>query len=252
MADAADEAGDFPTPLSDADRLVRRAPAGDRTAENPAQAGGREIWLGGNARPVAAAVVAVAVLVACIAFLEGALGPGLPRVSLGLALVAMIALAGLASAAALPRIERRGSSLRVRLAPLASEDLPLEIVECFFFGLVPLGRSVEPCSGSGSDQPDDPHEGAAMERRKAAGRDGGGGRRSTLIMRLAEGAREWRSRPSLAVWGIWRHGAIAFDGLWCGPLSPDVAADLTRRLVAARRESAVGGSSAADGKADRG
>lgn len=249
MADPGDAAGDFPGLMPGPRRLVTEAP-GDRPAEQSPPAGTPEVWLGGNPRPVAAAALASAAVVAFLALVESTLRPGVPLASLGMAGFATIGLALLATAAAMPRIERRGASLRVRLAPLASQDLPLEIVECFFFGLVPLGRSVEPCSGSGSDQPIESREPAPAADRSRADRDGAGGRRATLIMRLAEGAREWRSRPSLAVWGIWRHGAIAFDGLWCAPLSPDVAADLTRRLVAARRELASAGA-AADRRAGR-
>lgn len=220
-----------------------------------AVSGGREVWLAGNARPVLAASAFAASMIVCLGFVERAMRSGPPTMALAAAVVIGTGLAGLAVAAAMPRLERRGKVLRVRLSPLAPEDVPLEVVECFFFGIVPLGRSVEPCSGSGSDQPreasddgqppdatrhgtDDDHHSHASE----------GTRRATLIMRLAERSSEWRSRPSLAAWGIWRHGAIAFDGLWCERLSPDVAVDLTRRLVAARRDGAVDRSAAAFGE----
>jgi len=222
----------------------------------------REVWLAGNARPVAAAALAVGVVITVLALVERSLRPGPPMASLGLACAAIGAIGTLAVVATRPRLERRGGVLRVRLMPLLSQDVPLEVVECFFFGVVPLGRSVEPCSGSGSDHPEpsadsgrdpdsparggrarDPHpdDGLAADSEAAVAARS---RRATLIMRLAERERDWRSRPSLAAWGIWRHGAIAFDGLWCARLSPDVAADLTRRLVVARREMASHASTA--------
>lgn len=196
---------------------------------------GRDVWLCGNPRPVLAAVAVAVVVTSCLVVVERLLRSGLPLVSLATIGVVAIGLASLAWVASLPRIERRGRFLRIRLSPLAPEDVPLEVVECFFFGVAPLGRSVEPCAGSGSDQPADDGDQSEPEHDHHEQHDDAWGRRATLIMRLAERSKEWRSRPSLAAWGAWRHGAIAFDGLWCAKLSPDVASDLTRRLVIARR-----------------
>jgi len=58
---------------------------------------------------------------------------------------------------------------------------------------------------------------------------------TTLVLRLAERAVEWRSRPVTQAWGSWEDGNVVFDGRWCEPLSPAVARDISARLLEARR-----------------
>lgn len=129
------------------------------------------------------------------------------------AVAAAACLAGLVAAAAFlwaasrPRLTCRGDVLEVRLAPLAVQRVPLELVECVFPGSQPLG---------GDDETSDR-------------------RVSTLVLRLAERAVEWRSRPVLSAWGSWEEGNVVFDGRWCEPLSQAVAREISTRLLEARR-----------------
>jgi len=183
-----------------------------------------EIWLRGNMRPaVFMAAVFVLVCGGLLASLRLADSPptpltvGLVRAFCGLAAIVM---ATFLLAASRPRLERVGEVLRVRLAPFRSQDVPLEVVECFFLGSRPLEQP--------GTVPDDlPTH-----------------RLGTLVVRLAERAVEWHERPTMmSEWGTWKEGAIVCDGRWCEPLSADLVRSLTRRLVDAKRPLTGGQSS---------
>lgn len=168
-----------------------------------------EIWLRSNPRPAALLAAAlVAVAVAAFAVVVAVHPP-----AWGLAVAAAASLAGLLFAAAFlwaasrPRLACRGDVLEVRLTPLGVQRVPLAVVECVFPGSQPLG---------GADE--------TADRRV-----------TTLVLRLAERAVEWRSRPVTPAWGSWEDGNVVFDGRWCEPLSPAVARDLSARLLEARR-----------------
>jgi len=179
------------------------------------RASAEEIWLRGNVRPAAllvAAALATGTGLAVLAVLPPT-APVARPVAIAYAIVAGPLVAGLALAAARPRLSRRGSTLRVRLAPLTAHDVPLEFVECFF-----MGSHVLPDRDGRDDVP-----------RQRVG---------TLVMRIAERAAAWQARPTFAPWGTWSAGAIVFDGRWCEPLSVELARGLSGRLVDAKRESA--------------
>ncbi|MEI6240363.1 MAG: hypothetical protein WCR51_08230 [Planctomycetia bacterium] len=171
-----------------------------------------EVWLRGNARPAAllvAAAVATGTALAVLTLLPQTSAVGLP-LAIGFALLAGPVVAGLGFAAVQPRLSRRGDMLRVRLAPLAAHDVPLEFVECFF-----MGSHVLP----------DPQERDDVPTHRVG----------TLVMRVAERATAWQARPTFAPWGTWDDGAVVFDGRWCEPLSVDLARRLSARLVDAKR-----------------
>ncbi|MFM8735614.1 MAG: hypothetical protein ACKOC8_10520 [Pirellulales bacterium] len=178
-----------------------------------------EVWLRGNARPaiglLAAMLILASLAVAAVVAAEP-LSWGAWGAAAG-AIAAVAAAAGLAWAAALPRLVRRGAVLDVRLSPLAIHRVPLEVVECVFPGSQPLG-------GDGAE-----HDATR--------------RVSTLVLRLAERAVDWRSRPVAAAWGAWEDGSIVFDGRWCEPLSAHLAREISARLLEARREVAMPGTS---------
>jgi hypothetical protein len=182
-----------------------------------------ETWLRGNLRPVlwlAAAGLGVAGVVVPAAVVAAA--PAVVwRVLATAGLAGGLAVGMLARAAARPRLERRGDVLRVRLSPTKTEDVPLEVVECFFPGSNPISRSGETTCGSHAVF-----------------------RVNTLVMRLAERAADQAARPTFAPWGTWDDGYVIFDGRWCEPLSPDVARTLGRRLIEVKRslQDAAGGS----------
>jgi hypothetical protein len=174
-----------------------------------------EIWLRGNLRPVAwlAAVAAVVAggLVAAASLRVSSL-PSFLLVAAPFGGMAAGIIGALASAAARPRLERVGGCLRVRLSPTAVEDVPLDAVECFFQGSNPIDRSGEPTCGG--------H--AAF-------------RVNTLVMRLAERAADFSKRATFTPWGTWDDGYVVFDGRWCEPLSAELARQIGRRLIEAKR-----------------
>jgi hypothetical protein len=176
-----------------------------------------EVWLRGNARPAIGLLLAV---------LTGAGLAGIAVVALdppwwaeaavaGVAATGAAVAAGLVWAARQPRLVRAGDTLEVRLSPFGRERVPLEIVECVF----PGSQSLDAADADDAD---------------------GGRRVNTLVLRLAERATEWRSRPVTAAWGAWDDGNVVFDGRWCEPLSPALAREISARLVDAKREAAPG------------
>ncbi len=173
----------------------------------------QEVWLRGNPRPAAVGTVACGLAGAAAVAAAWACGtPPWALVALAAAGVVAVAFAlGLLVAAAAPRLERRGDTVRVRLAPLAAHDVPLEIVECVFPGSQPLGAVAE-----------------ATPRRVG-----------TVVMRLAERATAWRSRPTFAAWGTWHDGHVVIDGRWCEPLSLEVTRHLGQRILEAKRDVAA-------------
>jgi hypothetical protein len=180
-------------------------------------------WLRGNMRP-AALLAAVFALVCCLlpASLRLADTPPAPLM-VGLVrafcVLAATVMATFLVAASRARLERVGDVLRVRLALFRTQDVPLDVVECFFLGSQPLEQP-------GSVPDDLPTH-----------------RVGTLVVRLAERAVEWHERPTMSEWGTWKEGAIVCDGRWCEPLSADLVRSLTQRLVDAKRSLAAGQSS---------
>jgi hypothetical protein len=165
----------------------------------------------GNRRAAAAALVvgAVAALVLLLG-VRAAAGPQRWPLAAGLAAVPLAAGAALAAAAARPRLVPRADRLVVRMGLLAGEAVPLGIVECFF-----LGSRLEPPRGDDGTR--------------------GGERVRTLVMRLAERATGFASRPVFPPFGSWSEGSVTFDGRWCEPLSVDLVRRLNRELAAAKR-----------------
>jgi hypothetical protein len=184
-----------------------------------------DVWLRGNVRPVlglAAAAALVGAGLTAAVFLAG--GPTLGKWLVAVYwIVAAGLVAALAAAAMRPRLVHRVDSksesvLEVRLAPGSSHAVPLDVIECFFMGSQRLeGEDVD------VDADDPPTQ-----------------RVGTLVVRVAERAKEWQARPTFAPWGTWQDGAIVFDGRWCEPLSVELARRLSGKLVDAKR--AVAGS----------
>jgi len=171
-------------------------------------------WLRGNLRPVAgiAAIVAAVHLAGLAGLVLARPEPPWWWLAGGVGIVSVAAVATFATSAGRPRLERVGDRLRVRLAPGRAEDVPLDVVECFFMGSQVIGPVAD----------DTPRY-----------------RVGTLVMRVAERARSWQTRPTLAAWGAWEDGAVVFDGRWCEPLSADLARRLSGWLVEAKRQAAA-------------
>jgi hypothetical protein len=117
----------------------------------------------------------------------------------------------LAVVASRPRLRRLRDVLEVRLSPVGVQRVPLEVVECVFPGSRPLPPRLGTAVGRPADR-----------------------RVTTVIIRLAERATEWRDRPTYAPWGSWEDGHIVIDGRWSEPLSPERTRLLATRLIAAR------------------
>ena len=177
-----------------------------------------DVWLRGNMRPVLGLAAVVALIGAAVT--AGSYFAGGPTVGRWIVSVYWIVAAGLvaalAAAAMRPRLVHRVDSksanvLEVRLAPGAAHAVPLDAIECFFMG----SQRLEPEGAVAYDQPTH--------------------RVGTLVMRVAERAKEWQARPTFAPWGTWQDGAIVFDGRWCEPLSVELARRLSGKLVDAKR-----------------
>jgi hypothetical protein len=171
--------------------------------------GEAEVWLRANPRPAAVLFGAMAaVATVAIAVLFAVRPPAWVVVVVAVAcLASLIVAAASLWASSRPRLARRGGTLEVRLSPLGVQRVPLEVVECIFPGSQLLGADDE-----------------TADRRV-----------STLVMRLAERAVEWRSRPVASAWGSWEDGNVVFDGRWCEPLSQAIARDISARLLEAKR-----------------
>ncbi len=171
--------------------------------------GEAEVWLRANPRPAAVLFGAMAaVAMVAVAVLFAVRPPAWVVVVVAVAcLASLIVAAASLWASSRPRLARRGGTLEVRLSPLGVQRVPLEVVECIFPGSQLLGADDE-----------------TADRRV-----------STLVMRLAERAVEWRSRPVASAWGSWEDGNVVFDGRWCEPLSQAIARDISARLLEAKR-----------------
>ncbi len=169
-----------------------------------------EIWLRGNVRPAIGLGVAVVAVGSLVMAAVAALGPpaGVAWAVAAICLAGVLVAGAVAWAARRPRLVHRGGVLEVRLSPLAVQRVPLEIVECVFPGSHLLGAG----------------EPSAADRRV-----------TTLVLRLAERAVEWRSRPTVPAWGTWHDGSVVVDGRWCEPLSPELARGISARLLEAKR-----------------
>lgn len=180
-------------------------------------AGDSEIWLQGNVRPAVGLCAAVAVSGSLVMAAVAALRPpaAVAWAAATICLAGVLVAGAVVWAARRPRLVHRGGVLEVRLSPLAVQRIPLEVVECVFPGSHLLGVG----------EPD------AADRRV-----------NTLVLRLAERAVEWRSRPVVPAWGSWDDGNVVFDGRWCEPLSPELARGISTRLLEAKRRHAVGAS----------
>lgn len=183
-----------------------------------------EVWLRGNVRPVLGIGTIALGGIACAAFAAAAAGARAavvaPLAAVAVATAAVLAL--MARVAGGPRLGRRGHTLLLRLAPWRTEAVPLGLVECVFPGSRPL------VGGDSPDHADDAEPGPSPTRRV-----------STLVIRFAERAAEFRERPTFAPWGTWRDGHAIVDGRWCEPLTADVARGIGQRLLEAKREAAA-------------
>jgi hypothetical protein len=125
-----------------------------------------------------------------------------------LAGASLLAIATYAYAMRLPRLAFEDDHLLVYVRSTVPERVPIEVVECFFWG-----------------------QGPSMIRLP----NGNEAESSNVIVRLAERAAEWRDRPTHPSLGEWRCGYITLRGAWCEPITADLVKHLNERLAAAHR-----------------
>lgn len=178
----------------------------------------REIWLNSNRRPLVVSLLAnVLALVTGVTLI--ALGWALNHpLGLGVPGVLFAALGGwflIAHARqwAIPRMARENNELLLFLGNRDPDRVPLEQVECFFLGQGPTALP------------------AAM-----TGPAGGDVETVTIVVRLAEAAKDWHHRETRRELAHWCDGYITLRGTWCEPITGELVKALNHRLVEAHRQ----------------
>jgi hypothetical protein len=108
-----------------------------------------------------------------------------------------------------PRLAYANRQVLVYLRASGPIGVPVELVECFFFG-----------SGTG----------------QVPGRDGSTLPVRNLMMRIAEKAKEYQQRDVKSALGKWDEGYVTFYGAWCEPLTLEVVQRLNARLAEVQRQ----------------
>lgn len=173
----------------------------------------RVVWLHSNRRALGFGVLSLAtILCACIL---GALGVdslwgrwASAIVAIPVSLFLAVAIWQLAS----PRLAYENRELLVFLRFGSPLRVPIDVVECFFLG---QGPSLLPRPLSDPDAVDET---------------------STIIVRLAESAEEWKHLEVKPTLGLWCDGYITIRGTWCERITPELAKCLNEKLIEAHRE----------------
>ena len=106
-----------------------------------------------------------------------------------------------------PRLAFGDDRLFVHLRSGIPIGVPIEVVECFFLGQAP--SMLRPDSEEDTT--------------------------STVVVRLAEAAADWKHFEVNTRLGRWCDGYITIRGTFCEPLSVDLLSSLNKRLAAAHR-----------------
>jgi hypothetical protein len=176
-----------------------------------------EIWLRTNARAVwFGTVLPAAVGVAGLLLATGLPGhePAAWLRVVGIVLLVLAALTVLALLWQLrrPRLAYADDHLLIGLRFGAPIRVPVEVVECFWLGqaasLLPLDR----------------------DRHREA---------SSLVIRIAERAADWRHQEVSPQLGAWCEGYVTIRGTWCEPLSVPLVNRLNQRLSEVSRQAAT-------------
>ena len=167
-----------------------------------------EIWLRPNRRILAASAVApVGCAILCGAIALGYVSPMddlVFRVITGvLAVIALFALLFYVALARQPRLAYSDGRLLVYLRRLGPFAVPIEFVEAFLLGQGPSWLA-----------------GKKHHRTET----------TTLVIRLADRAVDWKHRDVHPVLGSWCDGYITIRGTWCEPLSIELVNRLNLRL----------------------
>lgn len=172
-----------------------------------------EIWIKPNRRALALGLIFPAVLfivasAMCFVGLQGGQWPWYVAAALFL-IVGGVAAGTLLHMLRQPRVAYEQGELLLYLDATRPTRVPVDVVECFFVGQA---------------------EGLIHD---AAGKEA---EVSTVIVRLAESAKDWHHRDVKPALGHWCEGYITIRGTWCEPIGPDLLKKLNRRLVEVHRE----------------
>lgn len=124
------------------------------------------------------------------------------------AILALLVVGALAYSLNVPRLAYEDGYLLVYLRAMRPIRVPIEIVEVFFLGSGPAHLGYE-----------DEH----------------GPKTSNVVVRLAEAARDWRTREVRPELGEWYDSYIVIRGTWCEPLSLERINRINARLSSIKR-----------------
>ena len=111
-----------------------------------------------------------------------------------------------------PRLAYAQGCLLVYLRPGKPIRVPIDVVECFFLG---QGPTLLPNPLRGADHIEET---------------------STIVIRLAESAEEWKHVDVKPAQGLWCDGYITIRGTWCERIDAALLQRLNQQLVEAHRE----------------
>ncbi|PHR93081.1 MAG: hypothetical protein COA78_33050 [Blastopirellula sp.] len=167
-------------------------------------------WLKNNKRPfhlvsgLGSGFLVLGILLVCIpifgftGFIAGTI----------ILVMSTLALIGLQLLMRQSRLAWQGEDLLVGLDWFGYQRVPLEIVECFFIG-----------------------QGASM----MPDEEGNPGEAVTVVVRLADAAKDWHRRDVNPKFGQWCDGYITIRGTWSEPLDGDKLKEMNALLLAAKK-----------------
>lgn len=172
-----------------------------------------KIWLHTNRRALWLGIV---VILPCLAASIGAVslasGPVVRWTAIAISVALAYAVGLCVRLMFQPRLRFANECLYVNLRPGPPLQVPIDVVECFFLG---QGPALLP-------QP--------IGFRKDVDET------STIVVRLAESAEQWKHFDMKPTLGLWCDGYITIRGTWCEPITNDLLKRLNDQLIAAHRE----------------
>jgi len=184
------------------------------TASHPSQQLQRpECWLSPNRRALAIGLILPGIL-----FLIGAVLTAqqstylLSGVGVGCLILGGLLAINMIRHLCRPRLAYQDGQLLVFLTAGRPLRVPVDVVECFF-----LGQTEE-------------NQSPGHEKRLA--------QTATVVVRLAETAKEWHRFNVKPALGNWHNGYIIIRGTWCEPLSMDRVNAMNARLKEVKKSRA--------------
>jgi len=170
-----------------------------------------DVWLHKNRRLFALGAIPLAGLLLSGLGLLGMADPSSRWHAAGWGMVGLSLVAGawLLVQATQPRLGYAGWHLCVYLRFGRPYRVPIELVECFFIGqadaALPMAQQRDP-------------------------------RVTSIVVRLAESATDWKNRDVRPSLGQWEDGYITLRGTWSAPITLDSVTELNHRLRDAHGE----------------